>query len=67
MQITDFDYDTIDRQLQADYTSDFLTAMFAHEGVDDALMWGAGKMLIGVPTPRCSIAIGRSDPMAKPI
>ncbi len=40
MQITEFDFETTDEQLQADFTRDFLTAMFAHEGVDDVLMWG---------------------------
>ena len=40
MQVTEFDVGTDDEQLQADYTRDFLTAMFAHEGVDDVVMWG---------------------------
>ena len=40
MQVTEFDYKTIDRQLQADCTRDFLAAMFAHGGVDDVLMRG---------------------------
>lgn len=40
MQVTEFDFSTSDEQLQADYTRDFLTAMFAHQGVDDFIMWG---------------------------
>ncbi|MEM7313933.1 MAG: endo-1,4-beta-xylanase, partial [Planctomycetota bacterium] len=40
MQVTEFDFSTTDEQLQADFTYDFLKAMFAHEGVDDVLFWG---------------------------
>jgi GH35 family endo-1,4-beta-xylanase len=40
MQITEFDFGTEDEQLQAAYTRDFLTAVFAHEGMDDFIMWG---------------------------
>jgi hypothetical protein len=40
MQITEFDFGTPNEQLQADYTRDFLTAVFAHEGIDDFIMWG---------------------------
>lgn len=40
MQITEFDFSTNDEQLQADYTRDFLTAMFAHEDIDDFVFWG---------------------------
>ena len=40
MQITEFDFGTTDEQLQAAYTRDFLTAVFAHEGIDDFIMWG---------------------------
>ncbi|MEM8944367.1 MAG: endo-1,4-beta-xylanase [Planctomycetota bacterium] len=40
MQITEFDFTTTDEQLQADYTRDFLTAIFAHEGIDDFVFWG---------------------------
>ncbi|WP_197530478.1 endo-1,4-beta-xylanase [Bythopirellula polymerisocia] len=40
MQITEFDFGTTNEQLQADFTRDFLTAVFAHEGIDDFLMWG---------------------------
>jgi hypothetical protein len=40
MQVTEFDFDTDDEALQAMYTRDFLTAAFAHEGIDDFVMWG---------------------------
>ena len=39
MAVTEFDFDTVDEQLQADFTRDFLTAIFAHEGMDAFLMW----------------------------
>ncbi len=40
IQITEFDVNTHDEVLQADYTRDFLTAMFAHQGVRGVLVWG---------------------------
>ena len=40
IQITEFDINTYDEQLQADYTRDFLTAMFAHESTSGVLVWG---------------------------
>lgn len=40
MEITEFDLDTTDEQLQADYTRDIMTAVFAHEGFDAFLQWG---------------------------
>jgi GH35 family endo-1,4-beta-xylanase len=40
IQITEFDLTTTDRELQADYVRDFMTAVFAHEGVSDFLQWG---------------------------
>lgn len=40
IQITEFDVNTYDEALQADYTRDFLTAMFAHHGVKGVLVWG---------------------------
>jgi GH35 family endo-1,4-beta-xylanase len=40
MQVTEFDFDTDDETLQAMFTRDFLTAIFAHEGMDDFVMWG---------------------------
>jgi endo-1,4-beta-xylanase len=40
IQITEFDIDMADEQLQAAYTRDFLTAVFAHPTVKGFLMWG---------------------------
>lgn len=40
MEITEFDFESTDRDLQAEYLRDFLTATFAHEGVDNFLQWG---------------------------
>lgn len=40
MKITEFDFETTNEALQAAYTRDFLTAMFAHEDIDDILHWG---------------------------
>lgn len=38
--ITEFDINTQDEQLQADYTRDFMTAMFSHPSVNSIIMWG---------------------------
>ncbi|MEM7625152.1 MAG: endo-1,4-beta-xylanase [Planctomycetota bacterium] len=38
--ITEFDFETTDRELQAAYAADFLTAAFAHESVSEFLNWG---------------------------
>lgn len=38
--ITEFDYSTTNQGLQADYTRDFLTAVFAHPAVEAFTMWG---------------------------
>jgi len=40
IQITEFDVNTEDEQLQANYTRDFMTAVFAHEAVNGFVMWG---------------------------
>ncbi|MGL4514061.1 MAG: endo-1,4-beta-xylanase [Lacipirellulaceae bacterium] len=40
VQITELDIDTTNEALQAEYTRDFYTAMFAHESVTDVLTWG---------------------------
>jgi len=40
LQITEFDVDTNDEQTQADYTRDFLTAVFSHPAATGFLMWG---------------------------
>ncbi|MBM4075442.1 MAG: hypothetical protein FJ267_07345, partial [Planctomycetes bacterium] len=38
--ITEFDFNTTDRQLQADYLRDFLTMCFSQSGVDEFIQWG---------------------------
>ena len=40
IQITEFDCDIEDEQLQADYTRDFMTAVFSHPSSDAIMMWG---------------------------
>jgi GH35 family endo-1,4-beta-xylanase len=40
IQITEFDINTHDERLSADYTRDFLIAMFAHEAVNGVITWG---------------------------
>ncbi|MEM6756787.1 MAG: endo-1,4-beta-xylanase [Planctomycetota bacterium] len=46
MHITEFDFATTDLALQADYTRDFMTAVFAHDAIEAFLLWGfwEGKM-----------------------
>jgi GH35 family endo-1,4-beta-xylanase len=38
--ITEYDLNTTNERLKADYLRDFLTAVFAHEAVDGFIMWG---------------------------
>lgn len=38
--ITEYDLDTTNEALKAAYLRDFLTAVFAHEGVNEFIMWG---------------------------
>ncbi|HWB83064.1 MAG TPA: endo-1,4-beta-xylanase [Bryobacteraceae bacterium] len=40
IKITEFDVTTTDEQLQADYTRDFLTAVFSHPAVKGFTVWG---------------------------
>jgi endo-1,4-beta-xylanase len=40
IQITEFDMNTRDEQLQADYTRDFLIALYSHRSVTGLIMWG---------------------------
>jgi GH35 family endo-1,4-beta-xylanase len=40
LEITEFDIDTIDEVTQADYTRDFMTAVFSHPSVKAFVMWG---------------------------
>jgi GH35 family endo-1,4-beta-xylanase len=38
--ITEFDLDTTDEQLQADYLRDYMTMVFSQPGTDEFLQWG---------------------------
>ncbi len=38
--ITEFDVNTTDEQLQADYLRDFMTAVFSHPAANQFIMWG---------------------------
>lgn len=40
MEATEFDINTTDEALQADYTRDFLLALFSHPVVNGIVMWG---------------------------
>ncbi len=40
LQVTEYDVTLNDEQLQADYTSDFLTACFSHASVKGFMIWG---------------------------
>jgi endo-1,4-beta-xylanase len=40
IQITEFDMNTRDEQLQADYTRDFFIALYSHPSVTGLIMWG---------------------------
>ena len=40
LQVTELDVNTRDREAQADYLRDFLTAVFAHEAVEAVTLWG---------------------------
>ncbi len=40
IQISEFDIDTSDEELQVHYTRDFLTACFSHPSLSGVMMWG---------------------------
>ncbi len=40
LEVTEFDINTVDEKLQADYTRDFMTAVFSEPSVKAFLMWG---------------------------
>lgn len=40
IQITEFDMNTLDEELQADYTRDYMTVCFSHPSIDAFLIWG---------------------------
>jgi len=40
VQVTEFDFNTTDEPLQADYTRDFLIALYSHKAASGFIMWG---------------------------
>ncbi|TVR68230.1 MAG: hypothetical protein EA408_13755 [Marinilabiliales bacterium] len=40
IKVTEHDIDVMDRELQADYTRDFMTILFSHPSVKALLVWG---------------------------
>jgi endo-1,4-beta-xylanase len=62
LQVTEFDINTTDEQLQADYTRDFITAAFSHPAIKGFLMWGFWAGAHWLP----NAALLRLDWSAKP-
>jgi len=62
VQITEFDVNTPDDELQADYTRDFLIACYSHPAVDGFTMWGFWESAHWKP----DAALFRKDWTAKP-
>ncbi|QDU70517.1 endo-1,4-beta-xylanase [Mucisphaera calidilacus] len=62
IEVTEFDFETTDEQLQADYTRDFLTATFAHPSIDGITQWGFREDAHWRP----DAALYRSDGSIKP-
>ncbi|WP_309717331.1 endo-1,4-beta-xylanase, partial [Armatimonas sp.] len=60
--ITEFDINTEDEQLQADYTRDFLTACFSHPSVSEIINWGFWEKRHWFP----KAALWRADWSIKP-
>ncbi|MFD7155112.1 endo-1,4-beta-xylanase [Kribbella sp. NPDC059898] len=60
--VTEFDVDTDDQQLQADYTRDFMTAMFSNPNVDQISNFGIWTK--NIYNPR--VALFNDDWSAKP-
>ena len=62
IQITEFDVNTYDEQLQADYTRDFLTMMFSHPSTIGFVSWGFWEKRHWIP----NAAFYRADWSARP-
>jgi endo-1,4-beta-xylanase len=62
IEITELDINTQDERLAADYTRDFLTAMFAHESVVGVLTWGFWEKRHWIP----NAALYRADWSPRP-
>ena len=60
--ITEFDINSEDEQLQADYTRDFLTACFSHPAVSEIVTWGFWEKRHWFP----KAALWRADWSLKP-
>lgn len=62
MQITEFDMNTTDEALQAQYMADVMTAAFSHEGLNAFILWGFWENAHWRP----EAALYRSDWSIKP-
>ena len=62
VQVTEFDFNTTDEQLQADYTRDFLIALYSHKAASGFVMWGFWESAQWKP----NAAMYRADWSAKP-
>jgi GH35 family endo-1,4-beta-xylanase len=62
VQITEFDLNIEDEELQAQYTRDFMTAVFSHPSVSALLMWGFWEKAHWQP----NAALWRNDWSPKP-
>ncbi|WP_181373280.1 endo-1,4-beta-xylanase [Massilia glaciei] len=62
IQITEYDFNTPDEQLQADYNRDFMIALYSHKNVSGFLQWGFWQGAIWKP----DAAMFRRDWSAKP-
>jgi endo-1,4-beta-xylanase len=62
LAITEFDFNTTDEELQADFTRDFLTLIFSSPKFDDFLLWGFWERAHWLPAG----AMYRADWSSKP-
>ena len=62
IQVTEHDLTTWDEQLHADYTRDFMTALFSHPSVDGIVTWGFWEKAHWIP----GAAYYRADWSLKP-
>ena len=62
VQITEYDFNTRDEALQADYTRDFLIALYSHKSVTGFIQWGFWQKAHWKP----DAAMFRADWSAKP-
>jgi GH35 family endo-1,4-beta-xylanase len=62
MQVTEFDFNSTDEALQAQYTRDVMTAAFAQDGISDFLSWGFWEGADWLP----NAAMFRNDWSIKP-